>query len=68
MLTQYGLSPERQAFYAANFGLEFEGFCDYSKAVHNITMELMFYTNDDGDVMIWNETTVFEDAPWNVVE
>ena len=68
LATHYELGPERDAFFGANIGLEFEGFCDYSKGIYDATLEFLYYTNEDGDVMLWNDTTVYADAPWNVEE
>ena len=60
--TNHELGPEREAFFAANIGLEFEGFCDYHKAIYNVTLELLYFTNNFNETMLWNENTTLADA------
>ena len=40
------LTPAQEALLSANLGLEFEGFCDYSKGIYRAEMVLISYKNE----------------------
>ena len=61
--THYGIGPEREAFFNANAGLEFEGYCDFSKGIYDVELEFLYYTDKYYNRMWWNDTTVYADAP-----
>ena len=60
LATHYEMGPEREAFFAANIGLEFEGFCDYSSAIYDIDMKLLYYTNFEEERLFMNETFTYD--------
>ena len=52
-------SPEQLVFFGSNYA---STYCDYSRGATSVQLENTSFTNMDGEVLEWKETTTISEA------